>query len=44
MMMMMMTSLDLYESERHGDHTQAQVGHCQVGYEHVPEEEDADEE
>ena len=44
MMMMMMTRLDLYESERHGDHTQAQIRHCKVGYEHVPEEEDTDEE
>ena len=43
-LLMMMNVLDLYESERHRDHTQAQIRHCQVGYKHVPEEEDADEE
>ena len=43
-LLMMMNVLDLYESERHRDHTQAQIRHCKVGYEHVPEEEDADEE
>ena len=35
--MMMMTRMPVYlqQSERHGDDAEAEVGHGQVGYEHV---------
>ena len=39
---LLMTCVYLNESERHGDQTKAQIRHCQVGYEHVPEEETVD--